>query len=210
MLAAGGKPLDVRIAELFEVRRAAYARAPLQSIPPICRSISRPKRRSLLLRSTLQSHGHLPRRARRTGPSGARRRGNSRPARRTRARRWAQVRAGSVNHRFKRRASLWRARGNSIAQAGFDAATIEVAAGEGSKSGATLDRFTIAWSPAQLDHPSVIFALGGGVVGDLAGFAAATYLRGTRGGAGPDHDDRAGRFRSRRQDRHQPSRRAKT
>jgi hypothetical protein len=29
MLAAGGKPLDVRIAELFEARRAAYARAPL-------------------------------------------------------------------------------------------------------------------------------------------------------------------------------------
>src|SRR6202034_3475906 len=31
---------------------------------------------------------------------------------------------------------------------------------------------------AQLDRSSVIFALGGGVVGDLAGFAAATYLRG--------------------------------
>ena len=32
---------------------------------------------------------------------------------------------------------------------------------------------------AGLDRRSVIFALGGGVVGDVAGYAAATYLRGT-------------------------------
>jgi 3-dehydroquinate synthase len=31
---------------------------------------------------------------------------------------------------------------------------------------------------AQLDRRAIVFALGGGVVGDVAGFAAATYLRG--------------------------------
>ena len=37
---------------------------------------------------------------------------------------------------------------------------------------------TIAIVEAELDRSSAVFALGGGVVGDLAGFAAATYLRG--------------------------------
>jgi 3-dehydroquinate synthase len=66
----------------------------------------------------------------------------------------------------------------ALAQAGFDTTTIEVAAGEESKSAATLDQLYDRLVGAQLDRSSVIFALGGGVVGDLAGFAAATYLRG--------------------------------
>ncbi len=66
----------------------------------------------------------------------------------------------------------------AIAAAGFDATTIEVAAGEASKSIATLEQVYDRLVAAQLDRSSVVFALGGGVVGDLAGFAAATYLRG--------------------------------
>lgn len=66
----------------------------------------------------------------------------------------------------------------SIASAGFNAETIEVAAGEASKSIATLESVFDRLVDAQLDRASPIFALGGGVVGDLAGFAAATYLRG--------------------------------
>jgi 3-dehydroquinate synthase len=66
----------------------------------------------------------------------------------------------------------------ALTAAGFDAQLIEVAAGEASKSVATLDQVYDRLVDAALDRASVIFALGGGVVGDLAGFAAATYLRG--------------------------------
>jgi 3-dehydroquinate synthase len=66
----------------------------------------------------------------------------------------------------------------SLAAAGFAAATIEVPAGEASKSLATLEQVYDQLAAASLDRASAIFALGGGVVGDLAGFAAATYLRG--------------------------------
>ena len=56
--------------------------------------------------------------------------------------------------------------------------SLEVAAGEQSKSFATLERVYDAIVEAELDRNSAVFALGGGVVGDLAGFAAATYMRG--------------------------------
>jgi 3-dehydroquinate synthase len=66
----------------------------------------------------------------------------------------------------------------ALMAAGFAAKTIEVAAGEQSKSFATLERVYDAIVEAELDRSSAVFALGGGVVGDLAGFAAATYMRG--------------------------------
>ncbi|HXD90117.1 MAG TPA: 3-dehydroquinate synthase [Candidatus Binataceae bacterium] len=61
---------------------------------------------------------------------------------------------------------------------GFVPTIIEVPAGEASKALATLDRVYDYLTAAELDRSSPIFALGGGVIGDLAGFAAATYLRG--------------------------------
>lgn len=66
----------------------------------------------------------------------------------------------------------------SLDAAGFAPRTLEVAAGEQSKSLATLERVFDAIAEAELDRNSAVFALGGGVVGDLAGFAAATYMRG--------------------------------
>ncbi len=50
--------------------------------------------------------------------------------------------------------------------------------GEGSKTMQTLERCLIAMSDAGLNRKSQVVALGGGVVGDLAGFAAACYMRG--------------------------------
>jgi 3-dehydroquinate synthase len=59
-----------------------------------------------------------------------------------------------------------------------DAPTLIVPSGEESKSIVELGR-TLDFLAAQgLDRGGVVFAVGGGVVGDLAGFAAASYLRG--------------------------------
>jgi 3-dehydroquinate synthase len=66
----------------------------------------------------------------------------------------------------------------ALHDAGFVVTTVTVAAGEASKSLTTLAQVYDRLVEAQLDRASAIFALGGGVVGDLAGFAAATYLRG--------------------------------
>ncbi|NQW09102.1 MAG: 3-dehydroquinate synthase [Alphaproteobacteria bacterium] len=54
----------------------------------------------------------------------------------------------------------------------------EVAAGEASKSFATFERLAEDILAAGIDRGTVILAFGGGVIGDLAGFVAATALRG--------------------------------
>lgn len=51
-------------------------------------------------------------------------------------------------------------------------------AGEGTKRLAELGRVWDFLATNRLDRSSVLVALGGGVIGDLAGFAAASYLRG--------------------------------
>ena len=53
-------------------------------------------------------------------------------------------------------------------------------AGEAQKNGSTLLKLLSCLANHQLTRSDLIVALGGGVVGDLAGFAAATYLRGIR------------------------------
>ncbi|MGP4075321.1 3-dehydroquinate synthase [Halobacillus sp. K22] len=60
----------------------------------------------------------------------------------------------------------------------FDTHTTIVPAGESSKSMEQYERLLNACVEAQLDRRSLILALGGGMVGDLAGFVASTYLRG--------------------------------
>jgi 3-dehydroquinate synthase len=66
----------------------------------------------------------------------------------------------------------------SLSEAGFAAVSIEIPAGEASKSIAAYERVLDSMVEAGLDRLSPVFAIGGGVVGDLAGFAAATYMRG--------------------------------
>jgi len=67
---------------------------------------------------------------------------------------------------------------DGLQAAGFIPTLIEVPAGEASKSLDALASLYDRLTAAELDRTSPIIALGGGVIGDLAGFAAATYLRG--------------------------------
>ena len=61
---------------------------------------------------------------------------------------------------------------------GFETAVMIVPAGEASKSLRQASRLLRQMPALGLDRKSFVVALGGGVVGDLAGFVAATYLRG--------------------------------
>ena len=67
---------------------------------------------------------------------------------------------------------------NSLATAGFSPSLIIVPAGETAKSLKTVQTGYDLLAAHRLERKSFIVALGGGVVGDLAGFVAATYLRG--------------------------------
>lgn len=67
---------------------------------------------------------------------------------------------------------------DSLHAGGYETQAISLPAGESHK---TLQTVVDLWGhflQAKLERSSTIIALGGGVVGDLAGFAAATYLRG--------------------------------
>ena len=66
----------------------------------------------------------------------------------------------------------------SLTTAGWRPHAISVPDGEEAKSLAGLGSLWEAFASAGLDRGSVVFAVGGGVVGDLAGMAAATYMRG--------------------------------
>ncbi len=59
-----------------------------------------------------------------------------------------------------------------------DAPRCVVAAGEGAKSLAGLGTVLEFLAEKRVDRGGVLFAVGGGVIGDLGGFAAASYLRG--------------------------------
>ncbi len=66
----------------------------------------------------------------------------------------------------------------SLQNSGFHTVSFVFPAGEASKSGETYLKLLNFLAENQLTRSDLIIALGGGVVGDLAGFAAATYLRG--------------------------------
>jgi 3-dehydroquinate synthase len=69
---------------------------------------------------------------------------------------------------------------SSLRAAGFAVARAVVPSGENSKSLAVFEELITAALQAGLDRKSAIIALGGGVVGDLAGFVAASYMRGVK------------------------------
>ena len=65
-----------------------------------------------------------------------------------------------------------------LKNAGIDAKLYEIPAGESSKSMQTAEKLYDCAMELDLDRKSAIIALGGGVVGDITGFIAATYMRG--------------------------------
>lgn len=66
----------------------------------------------------------------------------------------------------------------SIEEAGFDVTSFIFPAGEASKCGATYLELVNFLAESRLTRTDCLVALGGGVVGDLTGFAAATFHRG--------------------------------
>lgn len=67
---------------------------------------------------------------------------------------------------------------DSLKAAGFDVAVDVVAAGEESKDVHNWHHLLERWASEGLHREDMAVALGGGVIGDLTGFAAATYARG--------------------------------
>jgi 3-dehydroquinate synthase len=66
----------------------------------------------------------------------------------------------------------------ALRAAGVDAASVRVPAGEGSKSFVMLEHVSDRLLAAKIERGDIVVALGGGVIGDLAGFAAAVLRRG--------------------------------
>jgi 3-dehydroquinate synthase len=66
----------------------------------------------------------------------------------------------------------------ALKAAGLESSAIVVPEGEGSKSYATFETVCEAIVAAHIERGDLVIALGGGVIGDLAGFAAASARRG--------------------------------
>jgi 3-dehydroquinate synthase len=69
---------------------------------------------------------------------------------------------------------------NSLADAGLKVDVVTFPEGEENKTLAAVERLYHEMLSLGLDRKSFVVALGGGLVGDVAGFAAATYMRGIR------------------------------
>jgi 3-dehydroquinate synthase len=93
-------------------------------------------------------------------------------ARHTKATHAAVVCVPAVGRRYA--ATLLR----SLRQAGLRTSRIDVPDGDAAKTLRQASRLYERLLASNADRGSVVVALGGGAVGDLAGFAAATYLRG--------------------------------
>lgn len=68
----------------------------------------------------------------------------------------------------------------SLESAGYDVVTLTFEAGERHKRFSTLEHLLEGLATAALSRDDVVVALGGGVTGDMAGLAAALYLRGIK------------------------------
>lgn len=67
---------------------------------------------------------------------------------------------------------------DSLKEKNFAASSLAIPAGEQHKNLAMVTKIWESFLDAGMDRGSIVIALGGGVVGDIAGFAAATFMRG--------------------------------
>jgi 3-dehydroquinate synthase len=74
--------------------------------------------------------------------------------------------------------NVWAAQGARLEASGLDVVPVIVPPGEGSKSWARLEALTERLLDLGVERGDVILAFGGGMVGDLAGFAASILKRG--------------------------------
>ena len=89
--------------------------------------------------------------------------------------------AGTTTQRFVISSqTVWRAHGQSVKRAVGRAEYILIPDGERSKTTQTVGRVYDALIRSAADRTATVIAVGGGVVGDIVGFAAATYLRGVQ------------------------------
>jgi 3-dehydroquinate synthase len=75
---------------------------------------------------------------------------------------------------------VWAAQGRLIRTVGRASVRIVVPDGERAKTIRTVTRVHDGLLDAGADRGAIVVAIGGGVIGDLVGFAAATYMRGVR------------------------------
>ena len=73
-----------------------------------------------------------------------------------------------------------RAVAHLVARLGLDAAVVELEASEEKKSLRTVEEICRALLEGGADRKSFVLALGGGIISDMAGFAASIYMRGIR------------------------------
>jgi 3-dehydroquinate synthase len=69
---------------------------------------------------------------------------------------------------------------SSIERAGLRAVAVPVQSSERWKTLAAVEELSRAFASARADRDALVVAVGGGVVGDVAGFAAASWMRGVR------------------------------
>lgn len=93
-------------------------------------------------------------------------------AERVKARRTVVVTDTNVGPLYAERAAA------ALHEAGFKATVVTLPAGEATKSLATAGRLYDELAAARIDRTSPLVSLGGGVIGDLTGFVAATWVRG--------------------------------
>lgn len=73
---------------------------------------------------------------------------------------------------------VWKLHGETVTAALPDAPVVQIPDGERHKQLSTVSRIYDALVKQQIDRGAVLVGVGGGVLGDVTGFAAATYLRG--------------------------------